>query len=322
MLRAFVLVVVGLLVSATVADARPGEPLVLVAGDTAFASALDDALLPAGMDVVPITSASPASPGDLPVRSRELADGQHAAGTVWLLPSSAGSTLVAYDRRVDRLLIRELPYRSPLSATQAAEAARMVRTMLRALRVAQDSDAGPPHDTPVAPAVTPEPWLAASLGIGTWIEAPGDTAHLAGNLTVAWRPYGLGAAVGTQLAPSADLMTPTFTGSVRDVVVAAESRYAIEVAPAVRVTPAAGAALHVIALTGGFGGSELRSRRYDPALRVGATAAYALPRGIDVGLSVSADCLLRRQEYAAGTDEILVVPRLQIMTGVFVGLRL
>lgn len=316
------MLVVGLLISAAVADARPGEPLVLVAIDTAFTSALDDALLPAGMDIVPVTAASPASPGDLPVRSRELADAQHAAGTVWLLPSSAGSTLVAYDRHVDRLLIRELPYRAPLSAMQAVEAARMVRTMLRALRVAQDTDTTPPQDTPVAPAGTPEPWLAASLGIGTWIEAPGASANLAGSLAIAWRPHGLGAALGTQLAPSADLMTPTFTGSVRDVVIAGEGRYAIAVAPAVRITPAAGAALHVIALRGGFGGSELRSRRYDPAVRLGATATYALPRGVDLGVAVSADCLLRRQEYAAGSEEILVVPRLQIMTGVFVGLRL
>lgn len=312
------------LVVSAVADARPGEPLALASTDAAFASALGDALLPAGMDIVAIGDVPPPPSAELPARSRELADNQHAAATVWLLPAPAGSTLVAYDRRVDRLLIRELPYRSPLSTTQAAEAARMVRTMLRALRVAQDSDIEPPSGAPTVPVApaTPAPWLAASLGLVAWLAAPGADERLAGNLTLVWRPHGIGVALGAMLAPAADLMTTTFAGSVRDVVVAAEGRYALVLAPDLRVSPGVGAALHAISLRGSFGGGELASRRYDPAIRLGVTGAYALPRGLDVGIAVSADCLLRRQEYAAGTEQILVVPRIEVMTGLFLGLRL
>lgn len=305
---------------AAAADARDGEPIVFVGADAAFASALDDALLPAGMNVVPIGVLAAPSLADFAARSRELADREHSGGTVWLLPAQNGATLVAYDRSVDRLLVRELPYRLPLSATQAAEAARMVRTMLRALRVTPDSDLAPP---PVAPSGPPQPLVAASLGVGAWFAAAGADSTLAGSLTVAWRPYGLGAAITGMLAPSADVMTVTFDGQVSDIVVAAEARKAVLLPPSIRVTPAAGIALHVLTLTGAFGGgSELTSRRYDPALRLGVTAGYALPRNLEVGLAVSADCLLQRQRYEVASEEILVIPRLQVVTGIVVGLRL
>jgi hypothetical protein len=37
---------------------------------------------------------------------------------------------------------------------------------------------------------------------------------------------------------------------------------------------------------------------------------------------VSADALLRRQRYEAASEQILIVPRLQIVAGVIVGFRL
>lgn len=308
------------LVLSTAADARPDEPVVLVGSDAAFASALDDALGPAGMDVVTVGTLASPSLAELSTRSRDLADEQHATATVWLVPAAAGATLVTYDRGVDRLLVRELPYRSPLSAPQAAEVARMVRTMLRALRVTSDSDVTAPP--PAAPPGPPAPWLAATVGLGAWFAAPGDDAALAATGTIIWRPHGLGAAVTGVVAPAADVTSVTFSGQVRDLVLAAEARYALEVAPALRVTPAAGMGVHIIRLHGAFGGSELSSRRWDPAVRIGVSGSYALPRGLDVGLAVSADCLLRRQRYEAGTEEILVIPRLQILTGIVIGMRL
>ncbi len=318
-LRVLARILALVLVLSTVADARPGEPIVLVSTDLAFASALDDALLPAGMNVVPVGTLASPSLAELSARSRELADDKQATATVWLLPAPAGATLVAYDRGVDRLLVRELPYRSPLSATQAAEAARMVRTMLRALRVTSDSDlAPPPREVPAGPV---EPWLAASIGVGGWFGAPGND-RVAATGTIAWRPHGLGAAVTAAFAPSAELASVTFSGRVRDVVVAAEARYALHVAPDLRVVPSVGTAVHFVRLEGSFAGSDLSSSRWNPAIRVGVIGSYALPRGLDTGLSVSADCLLRRQRYEAGTEEILVVPRLQIITGIFIGMRL
>jgi hypothetical protein len=303
----------------TVADARPDEPIVVVASDAGFASALDDALGPAGMDVVTIGTRASPSLTELSTRSRELADAHQASATVWLLPAPAGATLVTYDRTVDRLLVRELPYRSPLSAPHAAEVARMVRTMLRALRMTSEDVTPSPR---VAPRVPPAPWLAANVALGAWFAPPGDNTALATTGTVAWRPHGLGAAVTGVIAPAADVTSVTFNGQVRDLVLAAEARYALEVAPALRIIPAAGLGLHFVRLHGSFQGSDLGSRRWNPAVRVGVSGSYALPRGIDAGLAVSADCLLRRQRYEAGTEEILVIPRLQILTGIYLGMRL
>ncbi len=307
-----------LVVTTAVAAARDREPIALVTADAAFASALDDALVPA--EIVSIGAQPAPSAAELTTRSRELADEQRATATVWLLPAPHGAMLVAYDRSVDRLLVRELPYRLPLSAAQAAEAARMARTMLRALRVAAESDAEPePVGVPTSP---PQPMIGASIGVGAWFAAPGNDSALAGSLAIGWRPHGLGAAVTATLAPRANVVTMTFGGTVRDVVIGAEARRALLLSPSIRITPAAGVAMHLVTLTGSFGGSPLTSHRYNPALRVGVSAGYALPRGIEVGVAVTADYLLMRQRYEAASEEILVVPRLQVVTGVLVGLRL
>jgi hypothetical protein len=46
------IVVLVLVVTTSLAGARDDEPIVLVSADAGFASALDDALVPAGMEVV------------------------------------------------------------------------------------------------------------------------------------------------------------------------------------------------------------------------------------------------------------------------------
>jgi hypothetical protein len=319
-------VVVVMLVMSAVAGAQPAadaEAIVVASTDASFEAALDDALVPAGMDVIAVGDAGAPSSAELTSRSRELADRQRATATVWLMPASSGATIVAYDRRLDRLLVRELPYRSPLSATQAAEAARMVRTMLRVLRAtdeAEQRDAQPPPPPPPPPPA--QPVIAAHAGFGAWFFAPGADRALAANLSIAWRPHALGVALTAQLAPRADVTAMTFTGEVRDIVIGAEGRRAVHVAPDLWIAPAAGLALHALELTGSFGGTPLVSRRYDPALRLGVTASYALPHHVDVGVAVSADALLRRQRYEAASEQILIVPRLQIVAGVIVGFRL
>jgi hypothetical protein len=208
----------------------------------------------------------------------------------------------------------------PLSPAQAAEAARMVRTMLRALRIATEGDTPPPPpDVPTGP---PPPMFAASVGAGVWLAPPGATSTVAASFAVAWRPHGIGAAVTGVLAPAVDVMGVSFDGTVRDVVIGAEARRALAFAPRVHVTPAAGVSMHFVHLAGSFGPGTLESRRYNPAIRLGVSATYGLPRGLEVGLAVSADCLLQRQRYEVASEEILVIPRLQIVTGVLVGLRL
>jgi hypothetical protein len=302
-------------------SAASAEAIVVVSSDAAFEAALDDALVPSGMDVIVIGEAGAPSSAELTSRSRALADRERATATVWLMSAPSGATLVAYDRRFDRLLVRELPYRSPLSATQAAEAARMVRTMLRVLRATDDNDDDDAGETPVAPLPAPpaQPVIAVHAGFGAWFFAPGRDRALVANLSLSWRPHGLGAALTAQLAPAADVTAMTFAGEVRDIVVGAEVRRAALVAPDLWIAPAAGLSLHALELRGSFGGAPVVSRRYDPAVRLGVTARYALPHHVEVGVAVWADALLRRQSYEAASEQILLVPRLQLVAGVIVG---
>jgi hypothetical protein len=304
-------------------DEAPDPSVVVVSADAAFEEALRDALV--DREVVRIGLATTPTLADLGAQSRRLADLHQALATVWLSPASTGATLVTYDRASDRFLVRELVYGLPLTPTQAAEAARMVRTMLRALR-SDDDEAivrvGEPVE-PLRPAAEPAPRFGASLGVGAWLASPEAYAAPQVTLAVAWRPHGLGAAMTATFAPAADIDTPSFAGSVRDVVVAAEVRRALRVAPTVHITPGLGGALHVLSFEGAFGaGPLLASRRYDPAVRVGLLADVALPYALQVGLGVSADCLLQRQRYEAGNERILIVPRVQLLMAAFVGVRL
>ena len=151
------------------AAAQPTQAVALASADPSFHDALAAALAPTGTSVID-ADATPPALGDLTAGSRALADREHATGTVWLIAGPSGSTLVAYDRAVDRVLVRELPYTTPLSATQAAEAARMTRTMLRTLHAMPESEQAPPKPPPAVdvtepetPVTPPAPILAATL---------------------------------------------------------------------------------------------------------------------------------------------------------------
>lgn len=318
--RVRVLVVAAMVASSALAAAERAttENIVVIGVDSQLTEALQDALVPAA--IVVLSEVGTPSLGDLPARSREVADRSQASATIWLVPAGIGTTLVTYDRAADRMLVRELPYQSPLSGTQAAETAQIVRTMLGALRDRPEADRTPP---PPPPPILRDPQLAVSVGAGVWIAAPAADGALAGTLTAAWRPHGLGVAAMAAIAPSAEVMTSTFAGRVRDLAFAAEVRNAIVLAPRWRISPGFGMALHAIRFTGSFaGGDDLASTRYDPALRIGLTLGYELPN-VEVGLAVSADCLLRRQKYEdAASQQILVIPRFQGITGFVVGVRL
>lgn len=299
------------------------EPtVVVVAADPAFLEATTDAFVTSRVHSV---GALPTPQlGELAAESRRLARAHVAISTIWLSAASSGATLVTYDVAADRFLVRELPYSLPLTATQAAEAARMVRTMLRALRSSDDDSivaaASPARPEPPAPRV---PAFVASLGAGAWFAAPQAYATPQTSLAIAWRPRGLGAAVSATFAPAAEIDVAMFHGDVRDVVVAADVRLALRAAPSVWVTGGVGLAGHVISFGGAFeGGQRIEQTRVNPAVRVGMSTTVELPHAIDVGLAVSADTLLRRQRYEAGAERILLVPRLQLMTALFLGVRL
>src|SRR5205085_3227200 len=105
---------------------------VVATADRTLLSALADAFAPIGMTIVEVADVPPAAIGELATSSRTLAEREHAGAVVWFLVDRDGATLVAYDREIDRVLVRPLKYTPPLSPERAAETARAARTMLRA----------------------------------------------------------------------------------------------------------------------------------------------------------------------------------------------
>ena len=320
------------------ANAAPAKETIVVASeDAAFRTALDEALAPAGLATRPVLEPAP-SLAEIASASRALADREQATATVWMIPGPGTTTLVIYDRAVDRVLVRALPFAPPLTAAQTAETARMARTMLRALRITPDSDLPPPRaeDAPathpwLAPAATATAMpdragprlLASSLELGMRARGPGADVALAGGAALAWRPDELGVAVSASFAAGADVMTDGFAGAIRDDAIAAVAQ--LPVLPRTRrlwLLAAAGAAVHVVALRGTLAaGDHVDTTSIDPALRAGATAAYAIDSSVDVGVAATADYLLRAQHYADGTQSILVVPRLQVGAALVLTLR-
>jgi hypothetical protein len=307
--------------------AAPDEPIVLASGDDTFRAALSDALAPAGMLVVSV--AEPPSPtiGDVASTSRELADGQRASATVWLVLAGDGATLVTYDREVDRVLVRSLPYRSPLTPTQAAEAARMARTMLRALRVTPDLNLPPPRAVDAAavrahaatPSIVAAPPVASELALevggGVRVGGPTSNAGAVGMMAIIWRPDRLGAVLSGAFAPSSDVRTSMFTGAAADDSLALSVRLPWRLSDQIAIAASAGVAVHRVALEGSLpDGGSTSVARIDPAAHAGLTCTYDFG-SFSLDLGVTADGLLRRQAYEIGTIEVLRIPVFQLSAG-------
>ncbi len=319
-----------LLATSARAGAAADEPIVLAGGDEAFRAALADALVPAGMTVVTVPDPPSPTIGDVAAQSRILADHDGATATVWLVGAGDTTTLVTYDRDVDRVLVRTLPYTLPLSPTQAAEAARMARTMLRALRVTPDLDLAPPHVAeaievrqraamiapPPPPAIAAEPpLLAIELLGGVRVGGPAGDAGGFGSTGILWRPDGLGVAFTGALAPRGDIRSSTFMGSIRDDSVAATARWSLPIADRLAVAASAGAALHFVSLDGTLAtGDAAASSRIDPAARAGLESTYEVGR-LGIALGVTADWLVRRQAYEVDATPVLQIRRFQLSAG-------
>ena len=310
---------------ALTAGTANADTLLVISTDPAFASAVDAAVSP---DKVSVRSADLATPSleTIAVASRDATTREHADAAAWLV-FAGGSTLIVYDRTVDRMLVRSLPYASPLDAAQAAEAGRVTRTMLRALRIAEVPMVRPPP--PVAVVVTPPPppppprpgVLAVELDGGVRVRGPGATAGPLATLGVIWHPDRLGLAVALRLAPAAEL-DGAFVGQISDHSLAATLRLPLRAARRTEAIATAGLALHRVALEGMLDGSPRVEVRFDPAARFGIAGLIALGPAVRVGASVSVDWLLRRQAYAAGETQVLSVPPVQVGVGLVLVARI
>jgi hypothetical protein len=314
-----------------VAHAEP-KRVVVATSDRALAGALGAALAPSGMDIVEVGDAPPAAINELSTLSRTVAERERARAVVWLLVDGESATLVAYDRDVDRVLVRPLPYAPPLSAARAAETARAARTMLRALKLSDEQERPAPQPQPIqiedeqSPfAVTndprPSPNVSVLAGFGGRYGRLGEDGVVEAQLAAGWRLDGLGGLAMISLSPEASLSSPSFMGSVSDNSFAIAARMPFRIAPRVVVAGLAGPAVHVVRVRGTVGAEEVSALRFDAALRAGASGTYAVTNRIDLGLAVSMDSLLRRQKYEVAGGEVLVMPRLQVSVGLIFSLR-
>lgn len=325
-----IVAVVTVLASTAVASPAP-ETVVVASSDESFRAALNDALTPTGMRVIATADQAP-SVAELSITARQIAEREGATSTVWLIFSPDKTTLVVYDRDVDRVLVREVPYAAPLDPAKAAEIARMARTMLRALRVSPEVDLPLPRVEEarivraqvVASTIAAAPrarTFAVAAAVSLRVGAAASDASLDGRFSVLWRPDSLGLGLHASLATDGDLETTQFMGTIADDSIGLTLHYPIITGPKVHVLAAGGLALHSISVEGAIDGEAVTDRRYDPAVRLVMTANYELGPNLDIGVGVSADGLLRRQRYASGMDEVLVVPRVQLTTGLIVTFR-
>jgi len=332
----------GLLLLAAVARAAPPETVVVVSDDAGFARAVDDAFRAAGIVTLQVADRAEPTITDLTGASRRLADREHATAAVILI-FGEDATLIAYDRGVDRALVRVLPYRGPLDARESAEAAHMARTMLRALRVTPELDLPPPHPqealairaqtaaaqlaaptavsgaaSDAAPGAADPGVIAVGLGGGLRAGAPGAAAGASGSVQLIWRPDAVGLAVTASLARAAAVDAAAFTGTASDAVGALTARLARRPAPRWWLAGEAGAALHRVHVVGSLSGTRVDVARYDPAIRIGGVAMFVVSRRFSAGLAAWADGLLLRQEYQVANQRILDVPVAQITVDVTV----
>jgi hypothetical protein len=299
------------------------DDAVVVAGkDRALIAALGDALAPTR--VIAVDDEAPTAIGGLAAASRQIVEREHTRSAVWLISDGTSTTLVAYDREVDRVLIRPLPYPVPLSEENAAVTARSARTMLRALA----ETPSPAVTAPAAVAIAPPPpvivsqqLLATHAGFAVRVGAPGSTATAELALGAIWRPRSFGIAVTATLAPASALRGQMFDGDIGDRSIALAARFPLAVSPRIAIAGLAGGSLHAIRFAGMGPTRPIRDWRFDPALYVRVEGAYALTKALDVGVAVAMDNLLRRQRYEVEGEEIVVMKRLQVAGGVFLSLR-
>lgn len=326
--------VVTVLAFPAIASPAP-ETVVVASSDESFRAALSDALTPTGMQVI-ATADEPPSVAELSITARQIAEREGATSTVWLIVTPDKTTLVVYDRDVDRVLVREVPYSTPLDPAKAAEIARMARSMLRALRVSPEVDLPPPRVeearivraqaaatiiAPVSVSAARASTFAVASAVSLRVGGAASDAGLDGRISLLWRPDGLGVGLHASLATRGELSTTQFMGTVADDSIGVTAHYPVITGPNVHMLAAGGFALHAIEVEGAIDNEPAHDRRFDPAVRVGMTANYEVGRNVDIGIGVSADALLRRQRYASGMDQVLVVPRVQLTTGLIVTFR-
>ena len=304
------------------------ERAALAADDAELEKSLRAALAPTRIEVVAVADEPPPRSGDVLAFARALAGREDATAVIWVAAGDDGtSTLLVYDRDVDRVLQRPLEWTPPFGVERAIAAARTVRTMLRALRVTPDLDQPPPAaaDAPRVRAETARRLAAPEAEVARRVERTsalgvesGAGVRLGGAGASAWRVAGgfswrvgpIALAAGAAFVAAEPVSEGGFEGDYHDTTAATAVRLPWGVGPLV-VEPSAGLAVHFARIAGTLEMESVAEGRVDPAVRAGCFLGVRAAGPLEVGLALSADLLLRRQHYLAGDAEVLDLPRFE-----------
>jgi hypothetical protein len=201
--------------------------------------------------------------------------------------------------------------------------------MLRALRVTPEIDAPPPRVAEAArmrsqaaalvavapPAIAPtSDELALELIGGVRIASDGASEHGAVGLIL--RPDGPGLELAAIASGAEAVAMTSFAGSLSDRELALTGRVPLQLAPGFAIAGQAGFGLHQVEIAGTTAAQTAAgATRYDPSVRAGITADYELRPGVALGVAVTADGLLRRQDFTVGGQTVAGVPIVQIGVG-------
>jgi hypothetical protein len=162
--------------------------------------------------------------------------------------------------------------------------------------------------------------VAASAAAGLRAGAAAGAVGPEGRLGFAWRPDAPGLELQLSVGARSDLEAMGFVGRVADDSLAIAAHVPVLRKARLRLTGAAGVAVHGIRIEGRLGPEAVSILRFDPAIRMGFLAGYEVRRNLDAGIAMSADCLLLRQQYQVAGEALLVVPRLQVSIGLILKL--
>jgi hypothetical protein len=288
---------------------------------------------------------------------------EHAANAVvWVSAHDQGYALWVYDLASQRVIERRLNTQPPFDQATAAAVALSVKTLLRhsatapqderygAANVAEDEDEVLPAAAPVADASAPGPDervvhtsetprvspanaprrsseldVAVSAGLGMNLTDSGSAISRFGAAVVWWpRAQHFGAGVSLLAGPGMRISEPALSGRLVDTTASAAFHARSDPQRALRLSAAAGAGLHVIALDGALPSeaSHPSVTRVAPALELSVRVDYWIASELFVGVRGGAALLLRTERYFVREERVLELSRVAFDAGLALGFSL
>lgn len=307
--------------AARVAAQQSPLRVVLVEPDEHLRHAVEAALEPWGMSVLPVASGSPgATMPSSAERGRALARTHDAEAVVWISRSEDGHAVWVYDGRQDRVIARPLPDGPPFDRPTAAEVALIVKTLLRQGPVArpllrpasrdgiEDASPGPSEAAPGvrATARRAREWtLMTSVGARFAATAP-DRAETRFVLWLTIWPVVLDGHLGVGLSlasgPGLAVGTPELSAHWTETALMLTLRSRLHLGDAVDLGATLGAGAHLTTLDGtlsrsGQAASVLRS---NPLLAIDLVLGLRLDERLRVEARAGSSFPLRTQTYLVG----------------------